>query len=443
MSDSTAPVTIVGGGWAGLSCAVELARLGHAVTVLESARQLGGRARRVAFNELAVDNGQHLLLGAYHQTLGLLDRLGINREQLFYRQPMELSLLNKNGRKGITLRLPSLISPLNLLVGLFRMHGLRFNDRLHALRFGLHLFSNRLVSNDDTTVAELLKTQGQSTNNIHGLWEPICLAALNTPIEEASAQLFIRVLHDSFCRTHHDADIIIPRVDLGELLPDHAFDFIERQGGNVRLGQRINAIGIENQRIRWLISQDNKYESSHVVLAVPPHACQPLIKPHAGLHDIAYNMSAFAYHPICTVYLRYPPEVQTDRPLQGLLESTAQWLIDRRLCNQPGVIAAVISGPGKHMQLSNAQLGEQVKNELRDIYPHWPAPTAVMVIREKRATFSARVGINQVRPANRTPVKGLWLAGDYTNTGYPATIESAIISGQQTATMIHHEVSNT
>lgn len=442
MSDKSAPIIVVGGGWAGLSCAVELAEHGHTVTVLESARQLGGRARRVAFKEQAVDNGQHIFLGAYHRTLQLLEDLGINSNQSLYRQPLELSLLN-DGRRGITLRLPQILSPLNLLVGLLRLRGLGLKDRWQALRFGLRLFSNSLVSSTDTSVAELLRTQGQSSHNIHGLWEPICLAALNTPIEEASAQLFIRVLHDSFCRTHRDSDIIIPRVDLGCLLPDQAFDYIEGHGGNVHLGQRVNELAIEQQHVLSLHTQDRKYDASHVVLAIPPHACQPLLKPHAALHDIAYNMSGIDYHPVCTVYLQYPEEVKADRPLQGLLTTTAQWLIDRRIYNQPGLIAAVISGPGKHMQMSNVQLTEKIKAELRGIYPHWPAPVAEMVIREKRATFSARVGINRIRPSNRTPVNGLWLAGDYTNTDYPATIESAIISGQRAAKMIHHEVVNT
>lgn len=441
MQDKSTPIIVVGGGWAGLSCAVELAGLGHPVTVLESARQLGGRARRVAFNTQAVDNGQHILLGAYHQTLKLFERLDIDLEQSLYRQPLELSLL-KNGHSGIALHLPSILSPLNLLAGLVTMRGLGLKERWHALRFGLHLFSNRLTSNKDTSVAELLKTQRQSGTAIHGLWEPICLAALNTPIEEASAQLFIRVLHDSFCRAHRDADIIIPRVDLSYLLPDQAVEYIETRGGYVHLGQRVNQIDIDSQHKLRLRTQNRKFDTDHVVLAIPPYACQPLLKPHAALHDIAYNMSGFDYHPICTVYLQYPDEAQTDRPLQGLLSSSAHWLVDRRLSHQPGLIAAVISGPGKHMQLSNEQLAEQIKSELREFYPHWPAATAEMVIREKRATFSARVGVNNIRPDNRTPVNGLWLAGDYTNTGYPATIESAIISGQRTAHMIHHEVVN-
>ena len=442
MSDKQDPIIIVGGGWAGLSCAVELAALGHAVTVLESARQLGGRARRVAFDDHAVDNGQHLLVGAYHNTLDLLTRLGVNHEQTLQRQALDLFLQQSDNHK-FQLHLPHLPSPLNLLVGLLRSKGFNLRDRWHAFLFGLRLFSNSLVSDEDTSVAQLLAAQKQTSNAIRALWEPICLATLNTPLEQASAQIFIRVLHDSFCRSPRDADMIIPRVDLGSLLPDTASDFVEQHAGFVHLSQRVTELLLEQRHITGVKSEDKKYAAGHVVLAIPPYACQSLLKPHAALHDIAYNMSGYDYQPICTIYLQYPPSVQTDRPIQGLLGTTTQWIVDRRVSDQPGLIAAIISGPGEHMQLDNEQLAALVQDELQQNFPHWPAANSVMVIKEKRATFSCRAGINLLRPTNRTPIRGLWLAGDYTNTGYPATIESAVISGQQTAHLIHQEVKNT
>ena len=441
MADGQQPIVVVGGGWAGLTCAVELASLGHPVTVLESARQLGGRARRVAFDDHAVDNGQHVFVGAYHHTLELLKRLGLPPEESLERQVLDLFLQRGDGHH-FQLRLPHLLAPLNLLLGLLGSHGFNMTDRWHAFIFGLRLFTNTLGSEEDITVAELLDKTHQTTNNIAALWEPICLATLNTPIEEASAHIFIRVLHDSFCRSHRDADMIIPRLDLGRLLPDAAFDFIEQHGGFVHLSQRITELVLEKRHVAGVKSEDKKYEAAHVVLAIPPHACQSLLKSHPALHDIAYNMSGYDYHPICTVYLQYPSSVQIDRVLHGFLGTTAQWIVDRRITGHPGLMAVVISGPGKHMQLDNDQLASVIQNELQQHFPHWPAANSVMVIKEKRATFSCRAGINLLRPSNRSPVRGLWLAGDYTNTGYPATIESAVISGQQTAQLIHHEVTN-
>ena len=434
-------VIVVGGGWAGLSCAVELSYVGHKVTLLESAKQLGGRARRVAFDTQPVDNGQHVLIGAYHETLSLLKRLDINIKEKLERQPLDLHLQVRNSGH-FRLRLPHLPSPLNLLMGLLGAEGFNIRDRWCALRFGLRLFTHGFVLDEDISVEQLLIKQKQTRNAIIALWEPICLASLNTPIEEASAKIFIRVLHDTFCRSTHDADLIIPKVDLGTLLPDPAFDFIEQHGGTVQLSQRASKLNITQRHITGVMCEDRLYEANHVVLATPPHVCQTLLKEHPALHDVAYNLAGFSYHPICTVYLQFPKTVKPDRPIQALLDSTGQWIIDRRISGQPGLFAVVISGPGHHMELENHELVETIKSEIRDLYPHWPAPDETMVIREKRATFNCRTSIDLVRPENKSAVHGLWLAGDFTNTGYPATIEGAIRSGIKTAKLIHNEVVN-
>jgi len=292
---------------------------------------------------------------------------------------------------------------------------------------------------DDMSVAALLKLQKQTRTIITALWEPICLASLNTPIEEASAKVFLRVLHDTFCRSAYDSDLIVPKTDLSTLLPDPAFDFVERHGGNVHLSQRVIGLKVEQRHITGVITEDSQYDTDTVVLAIPPHACQKLFKDHPALHHSAYNMAAFSYHPICTIYLQFPATVKADHPVQALLGYTGQWIIDRRIAGQPGLFSVVISGPGPHMQLDNAVLTERIKTEIRDLYPHWPAPDDVMVVREKRATFNCRANINLIRPDNRSRMQGLWFAGDFTNTGYPATLEGAIHSGTRTARQIHQE----
>lgn len=436
-------IVVVGGGWAGLSCAVELSRIGYHVTVLESARQLGGRARRVAFNDQPVDNGQHVLIGAYRQTLELFRRLDVSLSQHLIRKNLDLHILNRDGKK-FNLHLPSFITPLNLFLGLLRAKGFTLYDRWRALVFGSKLFTNAIIpgdgsNNDDISVAELLKREKQTPNNIDALWDPICLASLNTTIAEASASVFIRVLHDTFCRTRSDADLILPSVDLGALLPDPALDYVERHGGNVHLSKRVTEVNIDQRHVTGVKCDSELINADHVVLAIPPHACMPLIKDHPALHDLAYNLSGFSYNPIVTVYLQYPKSVKPDHPVQALIGMTSQWIIDRRLCGQPGLIAIVISGPGPHMQMNNETLVQTVEDEMAECFPHWPIPDDTMIIREKRATFSCRTGVNALRPYNRTSIEGLWLVGDYTQTAYPATLESAVLSGQQTAAHIHEE----
>ena len=439
--DNNKTVIVVGGGWAGLSCAVELSRIGYHVTVLESARQLGGRARRVAFNEQAVDNGQHVLLGAYRQTLALFKILGLSFSDNLVRKSLDLHLLCKDGNK-FNLKLPTLITPLNLFFGLLRAKGFNLYDRWRALVFGFKLFTNAIVpsngaNNDDISVAELLRKENQTTNNINALWGPICLASLNTTIDEASAGIFVRVLHDTFCRSQNDADLILSRVDLGALLPDPAMDYIEQHAGNVYLSKRVTQITIEQRHITGVLCDKERYVAKHVVLAIPPNTCMPLIKDHPALHDVAYNLSGFSYNPIVTIYLKYPKSVKPDQPVQALIGMTSQWIIDRRVVGQPGLMAVVISGPGPHMEKDNDELIKIVENELAECFPHWPSPEDALVIREKRATFNCRVGVNALRPENKTEIDGLWLAGDYTKSAYPATLESAVLSGHLTARLIH------
>lgn len=428
-------VIIVGGGWAGLSCAVELTRHGRHVTLLESARQLGGRARRVAFGEYAVDNGQHILLGAYTHTLELLQTVGVNLATHVMRTPLQLHLQDQQ-RPAFLLTTPNLPAPFHLLIALLRAQGLSLNDRWMAIRFGHRLCNNKSILEQDITVSELLQIEKQNTRLIQYLWEPLCLAALNTPIDQASAEVFLEVLRSAFCKSRRNTDLLLPKTDLSALLPDHACEYIERHGGRVELGQRVDELLLHQRQIHGVRCADSPRRASHVVLTIPPYAVLPLLKPIPALQDITYNLANFTYEPICTIYVKYPEDVSTDFPMQGFTGGLSHWIIDRRISGLPGLMAVVISGPGPHTKLSQTELARQISAELTLAFPHWPAPDDMFVICEKRATFSCQRNINAIRPAHRTPVKGLWLAGDYTNTGYPATIEGAVQSGLHCARQI-------
>lgn len=430
---STTPkVIIVGGGWAGLSAAVTLVKQGMSITLLESARQLGGRARRVAFEQQRVDNGQHLLIGAYRDTLTLMRNLGIDISKQLIRTPLSLTLRSLHGR-GLQLSVPKLPAPLHLLVGLLRAKGFTVKERLRALQFGLYLFTHRTHLKQDMSVAELLARYNQPKHVVHALWEPLCIAMLNTPIAESSATIFLRILRDSFIYQRQDSDLLCTRSDLGCLLPDPATDFIEQHGGAIHLGQRVTKLNIDNSIINAVSVGDEVMRADHVILAVPPHICHDLLAAQPRLNDIAQKLKQLRYKPICTVYLQYPKHVTLDTHIIGMLGTMTQWVFDRRMNNQPGLMAAVISSSGAHMELDNTSLINKVTTELATLYPQWPSPTKTFVIREKRATFASCVDVNALRPENTTPVQGLWLAGDYTATGYPATLEGAVRSGLQCA----------
>jgi len=431
--DQSPRVVIIGGGWAGIAAALELSQHYIPFTLLESAPQLGGRARTVTHNGLDVDNGQHLLIGAYHEILRLLSVMGINESSVLSRESLNL-LVQENG-ESLQLSAPPLPAPLHLLWALASAKGISRYDKWQAIRISLHLRLSGYKLAEDCSVADLLTRYNQSEELIRRFWEPLCIATLNTPLDKASAAVFLRVLQDSFTRQRTDADLLIPRVPLGTLLPDTAASFLEKRHGKetILLRHRVSSLQIEQEGITGIGGNFGEIETSEVILAVSPQAAARLLRLQPGLKSFADQIDQLGHQPIITAYLQFPTDFRLPQPMLGLSTRLAQWLFDRRLCDQPGLIAVVISAEGEHSRWDNSRLLERLQQELREEFPNWPAFEQAWVIREKRATFECRVGIATLRPDNNTPIKGLWLAGDYTDTGYPATLEGAVRSGVQCA----------
>ncbi len=423
---------VVGGGWAGLSAAVTLASHHIPVTLLESAKQLGGRARCVPFNDVSVDNGQHLMVGAYREMLRMLDVIGVAESDVFLRRPLELVMRPPRGEPlRITTR--DIPAPFNLIFALAAATGLTVREKVQALRFCLKLAASRFRLKQDISVQALLIHHRQNGRLLNHLWVPLCIATLNTPPHEASAKIFLRVLRDTFAYRREDSDLLIPRHNLCKVFPEPAMQYIESQGGAIRLRHRVTGLRLEHNRVTALALPDGAMDAEHVILATPPAATERLLSPHLALHHIAQPLARMANEPICTVYLRYSPETRLGADMMGLTDGIAQWVFDRGVAGQPGLMAVVISARGPHSRWDQKTLCEKVVDELASVFPRWPAPEDSLVVHEKRATFSSCVEIDRLRPGNKTPVGGLWLAGDYTDTGYPATLEGAIISGIRAA----------
>lgn len=434
-TQNTDPVIIVGGGWAGLSAAVHLLSQGQQVTLFESAKQFGGRARCAPFSGQSVDNGQHLLLGAYSETLNIMRTCNTPVNKVLLRQPLNWTIKCNQGQ-DINLRVPRLPAPFNFLVAILFAHGYSLTERMRSIRFMARLRRNRFMLDKDISVAELLHDQPDRV--IQTLWEPMCLAALNTPIEVASAQIFLNVIRDSFTHRASDADALYTIADLGQIFVKPAIDYIESKGSQVNLAQKVDGLEIENNCIHAITVGEKKYKASQVILATSASACQRLLAAHAPLATVSDKLQQISYQPICTLYLQYPHEVSLDTPMLGLDGLTGQWIFDRRFANQPGLMAVVISSTGPHMNLDTESLAQLVSDELTESFA-WPEPEQHLVIREKRATFSACVGVDALRPETSTAVDGLYLAGDYTRSPYPSTLEAAVRSGVQCAqTIIQH-----
>jgi len=447
-SRSTSPdtarprVIVVGGGWAGLSAAVWLARHGVSPILLEAARQLGGRARALRFGSFHVDNGQHVLLGAFESVLEMLATLGVSEASVFRRQPLRLLLFGREGRR-IELRTERLPAPLNLIAGLLRSSGMSFSARLAAIRLLRSIARERPEQLVDCAVADFLRERRQPYEVVQALWGPYCYAALNAPPERASARLFLCAARHTFFGHRRHSDLLLPVLDLSACLPRPATDYIESRGGSVRLGARVQAIEVSEGAVTGVKVNDAVVPADHVVLTTPHDVAVELLQPHAALSAQVASIRQLSSQPICTVYLRYTDTVTLERDMVGLLDALPQWLFDRdRLNGDRGLIAAVISGPGPHLRLTNEALIAQVIHDIARRFPSWPAPIDAKLVRERRATLAAMPGVDEFRPKHATPIKGLWLAGDYTATGYPSTLEGAVKSGMLCARWILRHTAN-
>ncbi len=421
-------VAIIGGGWAGLTAAVELGSAGVEVSVFEAARQLGGRARSVEIDGHVIDNGQHILVGAYHQTLRMIQTVGANPQELLKRLPLKLNYPGV----GFHMTLPHLPAPLHLAIGLLMAKGCSFGEKLASVRFMRFLQGNNYRLAADCSVADLLDRHGQHGILRRYLWEPLCLAALNTTPPNASAQIFANVLRDSLGGGRAETDVLLPAADLNRLFPDKAADFIRTHGGQIHLSTRIEQIDPRRP------IQGEMFD--HVIVAVAPQHAVGLLVALPETFDVSTLLSSYTYEPIATAYIAYPPDVRLPCPMLGLDGDTknglGQWVFDRgALCATPGVMGFVLSASGHWGELESSALIEALHRELEaTLGKSLPQPLWQHVIRERRATFSCRPDLP--RPSVRTPLPSLWLAGDYVCAGYPATLEGAVRSGVEAAKSI-------
>jgi squalene-associated FAD-dependent desaturase len=411
-------VAVIGGGWAGLAAAIEATRQGDAVTLIEMAPQLGGRARRVDAGELVLDNGQHILIGAYTETLRLIRLVGVDPAQAFVRTPLRL-----HDPSGHGLSLPSGPPMLAFLRGVVNQQGWTWHERLRLLMAAAGWRWRRFECDAALSVAELTATLPAALRR--DLVDPLCVAALNTPAQLASASVFLRVIHDALFAGPGSADLLLPRQRLSDLLPTPAAAWLQRSGAAIRLGRRVERLA--QQGTQWAVDGQ---PFDQVVLAATATEAARLAQPVAP--EWAAMAAALRYEPIVTVYAQ-SDGTRLPQPMLALrsddAQLPAQFVFDHgQLGGRPGLLAFVISGaqgwldrgPQATRQATlaqgQAQLGAHLKEPLRHLRD----------LTEKRATFRCVPAL--VRPPMQI-LPGLHAAGDYVAGPYPATLEGAVRSG--------------
>lgn len=432
---------VIGGGCAGFAAATALAESGARVLVLEARPGLGGRA--TAFTDPAtgerVDNGQHILMGCYVETLAFLDRIGA-ANRVRWQSGLKLPMIDRRGHHSV-LALPALPSPLHFLAGVLAWDALGWGERLSVLRIGSTIMRSASAASPlrrdrlGLSVRAWLEQHGQAPKLCELFWEPLALAALNQSIDQAEASNFIRVLERVFGPDPGAAALVLPAVPLDELYAEPARSWLADRGSDVRVNAPAKVV-VDGQRVRGVRVRDEVIEAPIVISTVPWHSFHALFdEVPAGLEQTVANATALASLPIVTVNLWFDSAVMQE-PLVGLPGRNFQWIFDRR---------AIVGGDASHLSLissgaeaivsqSNEELTAIALGEVRDALPAARSATLrkSLAVREKRSTFSLAPDAPP-RPGTLTSVEGLLLAGDWIDTGLPATIESAVMSGHQAA----------
>ena len=433
-------VIIIGGGFSGLAAGVELSERRYVVTLLERRNHLGGRA--YSFTDAktgdTVDNGQHLFMGCYTNTIDFLKRIGC-LNKLKFQERAQVDFLD--AEKGFDrFDCPPLPAPLHVLGGLFRLKGLTLGDKLRALNLR-RILKSKLNGNGSLTVTELLKKLHQSKRINERFWHPLVVATLNESPDVASAKMLVKVLQEAFGAGREASAIGISSVGLSDLYVEGASQFITERGGEITTLTSVTRLVIEGDKVVALeLKNGERLQADYFISAIPPSALLQLL-------DVEIREKYFRYleklkaAPIVSINLWFDKPF-IDRQFVGLIGTQIQWLFNKDKISASSKntnhLTLIISAAHDYVDWTKEELVELALNELHYLLPQSREASLLhsTIVKEREATISHTIESDSLRPAAQTPINNLILAGDWTDTGLPATIESAVLSGYTAARAI-------
>jgi squalene-associated FAD-dependent desaturase len=441
-------IVVIGAGVAGISAAISLAEGGNEVVLIEGSMRLGGRACSFIDNTSGevIDNGQHVMMGAYHNFLQIVDQLGTS-SNLHWQNGLKV-VYHEKGGKRFTLNAGMLPGKLGMILGLITFKPLDIKSKICIISFFIKAYKNRLDTSIKT-ISQLLTEENQTDNSITIFWTPLVLAVMNASLNNSSAGLFVEALNRAFFSGNRDNSIIISKEGLSELfnpLPD----WLEKHGCSLLKGVSVHNLIIENGNFVGVrLSNDSVIYADIVISCIPSKPLKKIIPEELSNHPFFLHLDDFSYSTIISAYIWLDRPVMDD-DFTALLGTKTHWLFNKRNFNAdtnskfPYLVAATISGANDNENLSNNEILEIIFKDINDCMPNASSSKVIhsVLFRDRKATILATPGSESLRLPNSTPVTNFFIAGDWTDTGLPATIEGAAFSGKNAAKLANDYIKN-
>ena len=424
-------VIVIGGGFAGLTAAAYLANKNYKVTLIEASPKLGGRAYSFldkGTNSI-LDNGQHIMMGCYYETLKFLSLVQA-KDNFYFQKRLEVNFV-KEGFRVFPLKGFPFVYPINLLIGLLRFNAISFSDRIRLLKFFFKLPFLSSGRFSGINIKEWLEKENQSENIQNAFWKILAVGALNTSLEKASAKIFIDILKQIFLKGNTAATIVLPKYGLSESYCKNSEKFILDNGGVINLSESVDGISVIGDEVTGITTSQKTYSDfDFVISSIPAFALARIIG-----EESSSNIPDFKYSSILNIHLWLSKNTVPDG-FFGLINSPLHWVFDKGTH-----LNIVISDADEFVHKSEEDLMNIVKNEMKKFFLLEAELIAgYKIIKEKRATFIPSDAIINKRPPQKTKIKNLILAGDWVDTGLPSTIESAAKSGRVAADLIINQL---